>query len=115
LFCAINIFARFEYWIEAGRLNASWRVLWIVPFLRLSVPLESIHRVARFRLYDALRLYRPFGRPFAREGTLVFRSGSRRPIYCSPQSFDAFRSMIESAQRQRAEAPSGSPSGWPAA
>jgi hypothetical protein len=98
LFASINVFARFDYWVQPGYLKLSWHILWIVPFLRSSVPLESIEQVIRFDpLRHSLRYFRPFGRPFSTQGALVVRS-RRVPIYCSPRSFEEFRAMVLSAK-----------------
>jgi hypothetical protein len=99
IFAVLNVFARFDYWVEGRRFRASWRILGIIPLLSLSVPLDSVDQVIRFRLmHDGWRYFRPFGRPFSPNGAPIVRSGLHSPIYCSPRSFDHFQEMIISAK-----------------
>jgi hypothetical protein len=100
LFVILNVAARFRYTIEGEYLVARWFVLWRVPIQRSRVKLTRISSIDRFSWKrDAVKYFRPFGRPFSREGAIIRFSGMRAPMYVSPDDFEGFRRHVLDAQQ----------------
>jgi hypothetical protein len=99
LFVVVNVAARFRYTIEGEYLVARWFVLWVVPFQKSRVKLTKISSIDRFSWKsDALRYFRPFGRPFSREAAIIRFSGMRGPMFVSPDDFEQFRQNVLQAR-----------------
>lgn len=99
LFVILNVAARFRYTIEGEYLIARWFVLWGIPLQKSKVKLNRISSIDRFSWKrDAIRYFRPFGRPFSSEGAIIRFNGMRLPMYVSPDDFERFRRTVLDAR-----------------
>lgn len=101
LFVIVNVLARFSYSVSDGVLMGRWRVLAVIPLLKSQIRIDDICRIERFSWRKhALKRYVPFGRPFSRQGTMIFFRDGRIPMYVSPPSHDSFARMVRDQQKQ---------------